>query len=108
MNLADLQKLGADVDDAYASLGKEKGYKERTPYAYCGFLATDLGELTEFVMAKENYRDGEDLDRKIAHELSDCLWAVLMLARHLDVNMEEAYVHTMEEIKKRQELGTAG
>jgi len=108
MHLAEFQKLGAEIDDAYAESGRSKGYKERTPLTYCGFLATDFGELTEQIMAKEQYRDGKDIDQKIAHELSDCLWVVLMLAKHLDVDLETAYMQMIQDVKKRQELGIAG
>lgn len=108
MTITELQKLGTDIDDAYVQSGKDKGYGERTPLVYLGFLMTDFGELVEQVMAKEKYRDGEDVDQKIQHELADCLWALLMLAKKLNIHMEEAYVQMVNDVKKRQELGTAG
>ena len=108
MELSQLQKLGSEIDDRYAELGRQKGYKERNPLFYTSCLTTDLGELTEFILAKEKYRDGTDLDQKISHELSDCLWVVLMLAKHLDIDLEATYVQTMNSIKKRQAEGTAG
>lgn len=108
MHLLELQKLGTEIDDAYIESGKKKGYGERTPLVYCGFLMTDFGELTEQIMAKEKYRDGEEVDTKIAHELADCLWAVLMLAKHLNVNLETAYTEMIEVVKERHQLGTAG
>jgi len=108
MQLSELQKLGTEIDDAYIKSGKEKGYAERTPLVYLGFLMTDLGELTEQIMAKQKYRDGENIDYKIEHELADCLWAVLMLGKHLNVDMAKAYTDMIQNVKDRQEKGTAG
>ena len=108
MNLSELEKLGAEIDDAYIKSGQEKGYGERTPLVYLGFLMTDLGELSEYVMAKQKLRDGEDIDKKIEHELADCLWAVLMLGKHLNVDMVKAYTDMIENVKARQAKGTAG
>jgi NTP pyrophosphatase (non-canonical NTP hydrolase) len=108
MTIHDLQALGTKIDSAYIQSGEEKQYKTRTPLVYCGFLLTDLGELVEQVMAHEKYRDGEDVKAKIEHELADCLWALLMLAKHLDVDIEKAYSEMIRVVEKRQELGTAG
>jgi NTP pyrophosphatase (non-canonical NTP hydrolase) len=108
MELAELQKLGDIIDQAYIKSGKERGYGERTPLVYTGFLMTDIGELVEQIMAKEKYRDGEDIDKKIEHELADCLWAILMLAKHLNVDMEKAYTQMIKDVQGRQQKGTAG
>ncbi|MEZ0286705.1 MAG: MazG nucleotide pyrophosphohydrolase domain-containing protein [Candidatus Paceibacterota bacterium] len=108
MHLSELQQLGSEIDDAYIQSGKDKGYGVRTPLVYLGFLMTDLGELAEQVMAKEGYRDGEDIDKKIEHELADVLWAVLMLGKHLNVDMEKSYTEMVKVVKDRQARGTAG
>lgn len=65
-----------------------------------GFVG-DVGDLMKLVMAKENVRDIEDMDAKLAHELSDCLWAILVLANHYDINLNVAFYKTMDEIENR-------
>lgn len=37
-----------------------------------GFVG-DVGDLMKLVMAKNGYRKYEDLDKKLSHELGDCL-----------------------------------
>jgi len=65
-----------------------------------GFIG-DVGELMEFVMAKEGLRRKEDIDAKLAHELSDCLWSVFILASCYGIKLEEAFLRTMDELEQR-------
>lgn len=37
----------------------------------------------------------------LVHELADCLWAVLVLAERYEVDLESAYVDTMDELEQR-------
>ena len=43
-----------------------------------GFVG-DVGDLAKLIQAKAGVREVEDLDARFARELSDCLWAVLVL-----------------------------
>ncbi len=108
MELSELTELGNIIDQEYIRSGQEKGYNSRTPLIYAGFLMTDFGELVEQIMAKEKFRDGQDVDKKIEHELADCLWAILMIAKHLNVDLETAYKQMVKDVQGRQKKGTAG
>lgn len=109
MQLSKFIELGNKIDETYIKSGNEKGYRKRTPLVYAGFLMTDFGELVEQIMAKEKFRDGgEDIDKKLEHELADCLWALLMIAKHLNVDLEAAYRRMIKDVQKRQREGTAG
>jgi NTP pyrophosphatase (non-canonical NTP hydrolase) len=41
------------------------------------------------------------VDRKLAHELSDCLWSVLVLARAYGVDLEKEFLGTMNELEEK-------
>ncbi len=60
-----------------------------------GFVV-DVGDLMKLVMAKAGVRQVEDVERKLAHELSDCLWSVLVLAKLYDVDLEKEFLATMD------------
>jgi hypothetical protein len=60
-----------------------------------GFVV-DVGDLTKLVMAKSGIRHVEDVDRKLAHELADCLWCVLVLARMYHVDIQQEFMATMD------------
>ena len=55
----------------------------------------DTGDLMKLVMAKAGVRHVPDVDAKLAHELSDCLWSILVLARLYDVDLEQEFLRTM-------------
>jgi NTP pyrophosphatase (non-canonical NTP hydrolase) len=65
-----------------------------------GFVG-DVGDLMKLVMAKNGLRHADNLDHKLAHELSDCLWSVLVLAKLYDVNLEKEFLFTMNEIEAK-------
>jgi len=65
-----------------------------------GFVG-DVGDLMKLVMAKAGARPIADADRRLAHELSDCLWSVLVLARLYDVDLEKEYLKTMAELEAK-------
>jgi NTP pyrophosphatase (non-canonical NTP hydrolase) len=62
-----------------------------------GFMK-DVGDLAELVQAKEGIRQIDDVDAKLAHELSDCLWSIIALAHEYGVDLEAAFVKTMDEL----------
>jgi len=64
-------------------------------------LVVDVGDLMKLVMAKNGRRNVPDVDRKLAHELSDCLWSVLVLAQAYDVDLEKEFLATMSAIEAK-------
>lgn len=100
----DLNQKALKVRDHYAMLNKANGHKiwdakDRT----AGFVG-DVGDLSKLVMAKFNLRtvDG-DVDEKLAHELSDCLWSVMVIADELGIDLEKAFEKTMNQLHERIE-----
>jgi NTP pyrophosphatase (non-canonical NTP hydrolase) len=63
-----------------------------------GFMG-DVGDLMKLLQAKEGVRQIPDVEDKLAHELADCLWAVLVLAHFYDVDIEAAFIKTMNELE---------
>jgi NTP pyrophosphatase (non-canonical NTP hydrolase) len=62
-----------------------------------GFVV-DVGDLMRLVMAKSGIRHTDEVDAKLAHELADCLWSVLVLAKLYDIDLEKAFLTTLEEL----------
>jgi NTP pyrophosphatase (non-canonical NTP hydrolase) len=65
-----------------------------------GFVG-DVGDLMKLVMAKAGARPVDDVDPKLAHELSDCLWSILVLAKLYEVDLEREFLKTMGALEKR-------
>jgi NTP pyrophosphatase (non-canonical NTP hydrolase) len=63
-----------------------------------GFVG-DVGDLAKLVLAKSGVRAVPDADAKLAHELADCLWSVIVLADAHGVDLEQAFLSTMSELE---------
>lgn len=101
MELSTLAQEAKTIQEAYAALNQRAGHRPWGPSEYAQGLVGDVGDLVKLVMAKENYRVAENLEATLAHELGDCLWSLLVLAESLGVDLEQAFLHTMEELRQR-------
>ena len=63
-----------------------------------GFVG-DVGDLAKLVVAQNGKRNISDSQEKLAHELADCLWSVIVLAELHNVNLETAFIKTMDELE---------
>jgi NTP pyrophosphatase (non-canonical NTP hydrolase) len=63
-----------------------------------GFMG-DVGDLAKLVMACNGRRNIPDARSKLAHELADCLWSIIILAEVHGVNLEEAFLKTMDDLE---------
>ena len=61
----------------------------------------DLLALHETLEGLHGSRVVDQVDEGLAHELSDCLWSVLVLARRLDVDLGAAFAATMDDLETR-------
>ena len=64
-----------------------------------GFVG-DVGDLAKLVMAQNGRRNIPEADSKLAHELADCLWSVIVLAHVHHVDLEQAFFQTMDELEE--------
>lgn len=64
-----------------------------------GFVG-DVGDLVKLVMAQSGRRSIPEAKSKLAHELADCLWSVMVLAHVHHIDLEEAFLQTMDELEE--------
>ncbi|PJE63174.1 nucleotide pyrophosphohydrolase [Candidatus Roizmanbacteria bacterium CG10_big_fil_rev_8_21_14_0_10_39_6] len=98
-----LLQRAIDIRNKYSVFEKQKTGKEWTNLNLMEGFVGDVGDLMKLVMAKEGVREIPDVDQKLAHELSDCLWSVLVLANKYNVDLETSFLQTMDELEKRIE-----
>jgi NTP pyrophosphatase (non-canonical NTP hydrolase) len=65
-----------------------------------GFVG-DVGSLAKLIMTQNGLREGDHSAERLAHELADCLWSVIILAEELDIDLEQAFADTMTELESR-------
>jgi NTP pyrophosphatase (non-canonical NTP hydrolase) len=102
MELAELTRRAIAVRARFAAAEAARGGLPWSRAELAQGFAGDLGALMKLVMAKEGRREGPaNLDAKLAHELADCLWSVLVLADAYGVNLEHAFFATMGELEAK-------
>lgn len=100
MEFNQIIKRALEIRSKYAELERKKFGREWTREQIMEGFVGDVGDLIKLVMAKEGLREKENVDEKLAHELSDCLWCVLVLADKYGIDIEESFLKTMGELEK--------
>jgi NTP pyrophosphatase (non-canonical NTP hydrolase) len=95
MELKEFIKKSKEIKDRY----DEVNQKNWRVSEYAQGLVGDVGDLLKLIMAKNQFRKIDDVDNKISHELSDCLWSILIIADELGVDLEHEFFQTMNELK---------
>ena len=64
-----------------------------------GFVG-DVGDLVKLIAAVNGKRIIANANDKLAHELSDCLWSVIVLSHIHGIDLENSFTNTMNELEK--------
>jgi NTP pyrophosphatase (non-canonical NTP hydrolase) len=100
MEFEALQQKAIKIREQYAELErKEYGRSWSGEEVALGFVG-DVGDLVKLVMAESGVRSIPDARQKLAHELADCLWSVLVLSHLYDVDLEPAFLRVMDELEQ--------
>lgn len=92
MNFSDLQKSALQLNDLYERLEvKRWGRIWTTQELALGFVG-DVGDLAKLIQANAGVRDIDDCKAKLGHELSDCLWSIIVLASKCGIDLEAEFV----------------
>jgi NTP pyrophosphatase (non-canonical NTP hydrolase) len=101
MDIKELAQKAVEIKEKYCELERKKYGKEWSRTQVMEGFVGDVGDLMKLVMAKDGIRNAEDVDDKIAHELADCLFSVLVLSQKYDVDIEKSFLDTMDMLEKR-------
>ncbi len=101
MELAQLSDRAMQIRECFARYEERRTGRTWTREEIMQGFVGDVGDLMKLVMAKAGARKVEDVDRKLAHELSDCLWSVLVLAQLYGVDLEREFLGTMDELERK-------
>ena len=94
-----LTELTACANKLFSQYQQESIRNGKTPWSaedlMKGFVV-DVGDLMRLVMAQEGKRSETDVQTRLAHELADCLWSVLLLAKSYGIDLEKELLHMVE------------
>lgn len=106
MEFKQISTRALEIRKKYAKLEKKKYGKEWSKQQIMQGFVGDIGDLAKLIMAKEGVRDIDNVDEKLAHELSDCLWCVLVLADKYGIDIEKSFMETMNDLDEEIDKGT--
>jgi NTP pyrophosphatase (non-canonical NTP hydrolase) len=102
MDFQELIQRTSKIKGAYAVLNRTEGNKTWGVNEYTQGLVGDVGDLVKLIMAKKGYRfAATDTDKKLANELSDCLWSIIVIADELDIDLEKAFIKTLNQLESK-------
>jgi NTP pyrophosphatase (non-canonical NTP hydrolase) len=105
MDFEDLSRRALAVREQYRTYEqKSYGASWSNEELALGFVG-DVGDLVKLVMACNGRRNIPDSRSKLAHELADCLWSVIVLAEVHRINLEEAFMNTMDDLESWIQAG---
>jgi hypothetical protein len=102
-NLDALKTKALLVRRMYDQLNAQQGRAAWTGKDFAMGFVGDVGDLQKLVMAKEGMRAVDDVDTKLAHELADCLWSIMVLADYYSVDLQKEFLQTMDGLVARIE-----
>jgi NTP pyrophosphatase (non-canonical NTP hydrolase) len=98
MNFSDLEMAALQLNALYEQLeAKRYGRIWTTEELALGFVG-DVGDLAKLIQAHAGIRDIDDCKAKLGHELSDCLWSIIVLAKKCGIDLEAEFVRNTREI----------
>jgi NTP pyrophosphatase (non-canonical NTP hydrolase) len=93
-----LERSALRLNELYERLEmKRYGRIWSTEELALGFVG-DVGDLAKLIQAHAGVRDIDDCEAKLGHELSDCLWSIIVLAHKCGIDLEAAFVKNTGEL----------
>ena len=100
MEFQDLVQRAMDVRRRYVDFEKRVYGRSWTREELVQGFVGDVGDLVKLTMAHSGIRNIPDAEQKLAHELADCLWSVLVLSELYGVDLEQAFLQTMDDLEQ--------
>lgn len=98
MEYKEILKKALSVREKFSRYEIKNNGKEWTREQILQGFIVDVGDLVKLCMAKDGHRHIENVDQKLSHELSDCLWSILILSQKYNIDLESSFIDTMNEL----------
>lgn len=101
MKYDSLRKRALQIRQKYDKLNKAKRNASWDAQELMAGFVGDVGDLSKIIMAKSGLRYMDDVDNKLAHELADCFWSILVLADKYNIDLPNEFNKTMGSLDQR-------
>lgn len=104
MEFQELINKSKQIKQAYDELNRKEGFKSWELTEYMEGLVGDTGDLSKLIMARRGFRfSDEDVDDKIAKELTDCLWSIVIISTELNIDLDKSFQNTLKQLQDKLE-----
>ena len=100
MDFSLLVQRAAHIRRLYAEFEKQRYGRSWTDEELALGFVGDVGDLVKLIQSRNGVRQIENVDTKLAHELADCLWSVIVLSDAYGVDLEQAFLDTMNQLEQ--------
>ncbi len=97
-SITQLQSEALTIKGLYDELNLKQRSRTWTNEEYMLGFVGDVGDLAKLVMAQEGAREIPGGRDALAHELADCLWSVLVLAKVYEIDITREFQQTMGQL----------
>lgn len=95
MRFRELEDSALKLNELYEKLEiKRYGRAWTTEELALGFVG-DVGDLAKLIQANAGIRNIDNFKSKLGHELSDCLWSIIVLANRCGIDLEAEFPKNM-------------
>lgn len=101
MDFQEISKRAQELRRQYVEYEKQRYGTPWTSEQIALGLVGDVGDLVKLVMAESGHREIPDSRRKLEHELSDCLWSIIVLANDHNIDLEKSFLETMDSLERQ-------
>lgn len=98
MQYKELEESALKLNELYEELEiKLYGRVWTTEELALGFVG-DIGDLAKLIQANAGIRNIDNFKSKLGHELSDCLWSVIVLANKCGIDLQAEFSKNTKEL----------
>jgi len=101
MDFENLRKRALEIREQYNQFNKSQGHTQWGLAEYSQGMVGDIGDFSKLVMAKNGYRNKDNIDEGLKHELADIFWSLIVIADELNIDLGQALLDTMDDLEKR-------
>lgn len=95
MKFEEIIQRAKQIREKYAELEKKRDGKEWTKEQLMQGFLKDVSDLKTILTSQKVD------ESKLGHELADCLWSIIILAEKYNINLEETFIRTMNELEEK-------
>lgn len=101
MTLEEVIRRSLEIRRLYADFETIKYGKHWNRTQLINGFKKDVQDLAALTTIKTQNYNNATLNAEVAHELADCLWSVCIIAKEYEIDLQQAFKSTMNQIEEK-------